>query len=504
MTAPLLELRNVTKRFGATTALDDVSITVHQHEVVGLIGENGAGKSTLLKMLAGLHRPDGGQVLLSGDPVDLGSPARAARLGIGVVHQEQSLLPNLRVAENLLLGHEGDALRAGFFRRKRLEAAAAEALATVESKVSPASLTEDLTFAERQMVEVARAVASRRPGRPPLVVLDEPTSVLEAEDVAVLKRQVMALREVGSVIFVSHRLDEVLDFSDRVYVLRDGKVVGERTSQDATEADLFRMMIGRDSSAGFYDEGRQRPADPDAVPVLSVKDLSRRGQYSGVSFDIRPGEVLGLVGVIGSGREQVSRAIFGAEPHDEGSIVLDGQPLRLRTPAAAVRSGIAYVPAERRVEGMVGGATVAENIALVHPGRGPVVLPARRRVVAQEWAERLDIRPRDTAADMARLSGGNQQKAALARWVLADDLRLLILDHPTRGLDIGAKEDLYKLFRDLCERGIGILLLADTLDEAIGMSHSVIVMKDGQVTARFENTAVDGKPQPIQLLEKMM
>ena len=506
MSTPLLELRGVTKRFGGHPALDDVSLRVDAHEVIGLVGENGAGKSTLLKLLAGVHRPDGGQILLDGRPVVLGSPARAAAEGIGVVHQEQSLLPNLRVAENLLLGHEGDAVRGGFVRRRRLERRAAELLATVKSPVKPSAVTGDLTFAQRQMVEIARAVSQRSGDRPPLVVLDEPTSVLEAADIAILREQVMALREIGSVIFVSHRLDEILDFSDRVYVLRDGKLVGERAADTGTEDDLYRMMIGRSTSAEFYDEKRQRPVADDAREVLTVKELSSRHALNDVSLTVREGEIVALVGVVGSGREELARAVFGVEDVTAGEIRLSGSPFRAGGPGAAIRAGVAYVPAERRTEGMVGGATVAENIALVHPevaAVGPITSTARRRAVAQTWIERLSIRPSDPDADLARLSGGNQQKAVLAKWLVSDSLRLLVLDHPTRGLDVGAKEDLYQLFRDLCGKGIALLVLADTLDEAIGLAHRVVVMRDGQVTATFDQTA-ESRVDQISLLEKMM
>ncbi len=507
MTEPLLRLRHVTKRFGRHAALSDVSITVRRNEVVGLIGENGAGKSTLLKLLAGNHQPDEGEILLSGEPVRLASPAVAAGYGIGVVHQEQSLLPNLSVAENLLIGREGDAVSAGVIRRRRLKSHAAEMLAAVESDVSPLALTSDLTFAQRQMVEVARAVSARRPGVSPLVVLDEPTSVLEDEDIRVLHDRVRALRELGAVIFVSHRLDEVLRFSDRVYVLRDGQVVGERDAGSVTEDDLYQLMIGRESAAGFYAGDRRTEVDRSARPVLSVRGLSVRGRVRDVSFDVHRGEIVGLAGVVGSGREEVARAVFGAEPF-QGEVRLAGVALRASSPAAAARAGIAYVPAERRAEGMIAGASVAENIVLVEPrtaAKAGVVTAARRDAVARAWIDKLGVRPPDPRADIARLSGGNQQKAALARWLQSGPPRLLVLDHPTRGLDIGAKEDLYRLFRDLCAQGTAILLLADTLDEAIGMSHRVLTMRDGRVTGRFgEASPVPGAPTAVQLLEKMM
>ncbi|WP_327204993.1 sugar ABC transporter ATP-binding protein [Rhodococcus aetherivorans] len=502
----LLELRGVTKKFGPNTVLDDVDITVAPNEVVGLIGENGAGKSTLLKILAGVHRPDGGEMMLGGTPVSFSSPADAAGHGIGVVHQEQSLLPNLTVGQNLMLGHEGDCVRAGFLQRRRMRARAKDMLSVVESTVDPRTRTENLSFAQRQMVEVARAVGGPQVEHAPLLILDEPTSVLEPEDVEVLHRRVTALKERGSVIFVSHRLDEVLRFSDRVYVLRDGKVVGERISSAATESELYELMIGKGAAEEIYSSERKRAVTQSDIPVLSVRGVSCAGKATDVSFDIQAGEILSVVGVVDSGREEVARAIFGAIPISSGTVKIDGSTASPGSPADAVRSGVAYVPSDRRVEGMIAGATVAENIAAVHPVKaagGRVSSRAHLENTARTWIDNLNIRPPDPHADIARLSGGNQQKAVVAKWILGDGLRLLILDHPTRGLDIGAKEDLYALFRDLSDQGVAILVLADTLDEAIGLGHRVLVMRDGEITGVFDSPN-GNPPSKLQLLEKMM
>ncbi|MGB6273922.1 MAG: sugar ABC transporter ATP-binding protein, partial [Rhodococcus sp. (in: high G+C Gram-positive bacteria)] len=443
----LLDLRSVSKKYGPNTVLDSVSITVSKGEVVGLIGENGAGKSTLLKILAGVHQPDGGSITLSGSEVRFSSPTHAASHGVGVVHQEQSLLPNLTVAENLILGDEKSSVTMGFVQKRRMRARAAEMLSTVGSTVDPDAVTDSLSFAERQMVEVARAVGSHRTQHAPLLVLDEPTSVLEEGDIEVLYERVNALRELGAVIFVSHRLDEVLRFSDRVYVLRDGKLVGECSADTASENELYALMIGKGAAEEIYSAGRKQTIASNAAPVLSIRDLYCGSAVKGVSLDVRAGEIVSVVGVVGSGREEVARAIFGATPIDGGSAELDGSPLRPSSPVDAVRRGVGYVPSERRTEGMVSGISVAENIALVHPvaAGGRVDSGSARAATADEWISRLHIRPADPHVDINRLSGGNQQKAVLAKWILDENLRLLILDHPTRGLDIGAKEDLYAL-----------------------------------------------------------
>jgi len=503
---PILELRSVSKKFGPNTVLDDVSISIAPNEVVGLIGENGAGKSTLLKVLAGVHRQDGGQVMMGGREVSFASPTDAADHGIGVVHQEQSLLPNLTVGQNLILGHEGNTASAGFLRRSRIRARAQEMLSVVESTVDPGVLTETLGFAQRQMVEVARAVSGRQVKHPPLLILDEPTSVLEPDDIEVLHRRVSALKEHGSVIFVSHRLDEVLRFSDRVYVLRDGKVVGEQSSSTATESALYQMMIGKGAVEEIYSSERKQDVDRGGKPTLSVRNLTCGDKATDVSLDVHPGEIVSVVGVVDSGREEIARAIFGAVPIESGTVEIGGQCSEPGSPADAVRLGVAYVPAERRIEGMIAGATVAQNIAAVHPvkaGGGRVSSGSRVEQTARVWIERLGIRPANPDVDIARLSGGNQQKAVVAKWILADSLKLLILDHPTRGLDIGAKEDLYAVFRDLSDKGVAILVLADTLDEAIGLGHRVIVMRDGEITGTFDSSP-GNPPSKLQLLKKMM
>lgn len=502
---PLLELKGVTKRYGPNTVLDDVSITVAPNEVIGLIGENGAGKSTLLKILAGVHRQDEGSVLLGGKETRFTDPSDAFRHGVGVVHQEQSLLPNLTVAENLSLGNESDFVTLGFLRKRARRDRARKMLAVVESTVDPGTMTEDLGFAQRQMIEVARAVGDKSTAHPPLLVLDEPTSVLEPEDIEVLYRQVQSLREIGSVIFVSHRLDEVLRFSDRVYVLRDGKMVGERDAKTASESDLYSLMIGKDAVDEIYCVERKSDRNVAATeaPVLAARDVNVGNAVKNVSLDVAAGEVVCLVGVAASGREEFVRSLFGATPLRSGSVTLDGVPLRADSPAATVAAGVAYVPAERRTEGMIAGATVADNIALVHPTTDRGNRSRAARAMATTWIERLKIRPADPDTDIARLSGGNQQKAVLAKWIMNEDLRLLILDHPTRGLDIGAKEDVYALVRDLSDRGVAVLVLADTLDEAIGLGHRVIVLRDGEVTAEFESSS-HSSPSKVDILEKMM
>ncbi|GAA0935766.1 sugar ABC transporter ATP-binding protein [Pseudonocardia zijingensis] len=510
MSTPALELRGVTKRFPGVVALDDVSLTVRPHEVIGLIGENGAGKSTLLKILSGVYQPDEGELLVRGQARRFTGPRDAARAGVGIVHQEQSLVGSVSVAENLVLGFEGPAVRGGIYRWPELNRRAQAQLDKIGSPIPPTARVEALTFAQRQMVEVAKALSVEDhldgpAGTEPVIVFDEPTSVLDNDDTEVLFAQIERLRARASVVIVSHRLDEVLRVSDRVYVLKDGRCVAERDPADVDVQELYRLMVGRESTGSYYREDAQGDVDG-AEEVLGVTGLTRAGGFTDVSLSVRRGEVLGVAGVVGSGREDLARALFGAEPVDAGEMRLAGKPVRFRSPAGAVRAGIGYIPAERRFEGVAMGLSVADNILLADRSpvsAGPFVDPRRRRELVARWIERLRIRTPGPATDVATLSGGNQQKVALAKWLVSPRLRVLVLDHPTRGLDVGAKEDVYRLVRELCERGLAIVLLADTLEETIALSHRVVVMRDGRVTARFD-APPGAKPTQVELVEQMV
>ena len=502
--APVLAVHDLRKKFAETTALDGVSFEVRPHEVVGLIGENGAGKSTLLKMLVGLAQPDSGSIELRGKRVKMRGIAQAGAAGIGMVFQEQSLIPNLTVAENILFGAEGAAVVGGVYRWKELRRRAQVQLDKIGSKIKIDAITEELTFAERQLVEVAKVLATEeRTNAEPVVLLDEPTSVLDRDETEVLFAQIERLRTRASVVFVSHRLDEVLRVSDRVYVLRNGKTVAECVPGDVDEAALRRMMIGRDLEGSHYGEEDQLPVREEVR--LSVRGLSIKGVCEDIDLDVHVGEILGIAGVQGSGREELCRGIFGALA-TRGSMTLDGRPIKPGSPRTAISADIGFVPAERRREGMVGSMSVAENITLPHIGEvcaGPVLQRGKERRLADEWIERLSIRTPSASAPLGSLSGGNQQKAVLARWMVSDSLKLLILDHPTRGLDVGAKSEVYRLIRELTASGVSVLLMADSLEELIAMSHRVLVMKDGRVTDVIDARAGD-KPAPVTVLERMI
>ncbi|MDR7385049.1 sugar ABC transporter ATP-binding protein [Promicromonospora iranensis] len=504
--APALEVRSLVKHYPGVKALDGVDLVVRQHEVLGLAGENGAGKSTLLKALVGLVRPDGGEIWVRGEKVRLRSVVDAADHGIGMVFQEQSLVPNLTAAENIVLGSEGPGVRRGIYRWSTMRRLAQEQLDKIGSHIDPLARTDTLTFADRQMVEIAKVLRiEERTSHPPVIILDEPTSVLESKEIETLFTQVRRLREFASVVFVSHRLDEVLDVCDRVAVLRGGRSVGEVPAADAAPADLHRMMIGSTGSDDHYHGGAGERPDEASRPRLVVRGLSGKS-FRDVDLDVHAGEIVGIVGVHGSGREDVCRALFGAEPTTAGEVVLDGEKLDLSGTRAACAAGVGYVPAERKTEGMVGPMSVADNMTLTKQQSrctGPLVRPRKQATLVDRWIERLSIRTPHRGTAIQSLSGGNQQKVVLARWLVAGDVRLLLLDHPTRGLDVGARSEVYRLMRELADSGVATVLLADSLEEAIGMSDRIIVMSDGRATTQVAAPA-GGKPTPLDLVKEMV
>ena len=500
----MLAAQSISKGFLGVQALKDVSITVRQNEVVGLIGENGAGKSTLMRTLSGTLRPDSGTLTLDGKPLRLRSTRDAAAHGIGMVFQEQSLLLNLTVAENIYLGEEGQFTRLGLVNWRAMRVAARRQLAKIGVDIDVTARTGELSFAARQMVELAKALTLEDSvSRPLTILLDEPTSVLSRADIDVLFNRVRALKSRASFVFVSHRLDEVLQLSDRVYVMKDGQVVAAHDADTVTGPRLHEIMVGRSLHTGYYKESRQQP--PKDEVLLQTVGFAAGGACQGIDLTLKAGEVLGIAGVVGSGREELTRAIGGFLPGTAGQLRLHGEAVTLSGPEEAVKRGIGTVPRERRIEGLVMFLSIAENITLANLGsvmKGGLIDHGRERQVATDWLKRLRIKAPNVDVACRKLSGGNQQKVVLARWMTAGS-RILILDHPTRGLDVGAKEEVYDLVRDLSDQGIGIILLSDTLEETIGLCHRVLVMRDGVVTAQFD--APPGrKPNQVDLVAAMV
>ena len=501
---PVLALAHVDKRFPGVHALKNVSIELHVGEVVGLIGENGAGKSTLMNILSGVYQPDAGEIRLAGKPTRFQDAADANAQGIGMVFQEQSLLTNLTVGENIYLGNEARFTRFGIVDWKALNTAARRQLAKVEVDVDPRVRVDTLDFATRQMVELAKALTLEESAPGHLVVLlDEPTSVLERAAIDILFARVRALRSRASFIFVSHRLDEVLEVSDRIYVMKDGVVAGQLPAAGADTKQLHRMMVGRSLQADYYREPQQR--DHRDEIVLELEGLGLAAHYTDVSLKLHAGEILGIAGVIGSGREELTRTLAGFAPHERGTLRVGGKEVRLATPAEAVDIGLGYIPRERRVEGLVLFLSVAANITLPDLDRLTrfgLIDAGKERSLAQSWVERLRVRTPGIDTLCLHLSGGNQQKVVLAKWLNAR-ARILILDHPTRGLDVGAKEEVYDLIRAVTAEGLAVVLTSDTLEETIGLSHTVLVMRDGAVTHRT-TARPGGKPSQVDLIGHMV
>jgi ribose transport system ATP-binding protein len=499
-----LSLRDVTISFGDLVAVNRVSFDLFDGEVVGLIGENGAGKSTLLKILAGIYKPHSGSIELMGKSVKFRNPQDALNAGIGVVHQEQSLFTNLTVAENIEINAgNGRAAITGFFNWRKVEKAAAATLAKIGSNLKPLTKTGELSFVDRQMVEIARAIrVGENADHKPVVILDEPTSLLEPHETAILEREIGKLRSIGSVIFVSHRLDEVLRICDRILVMRDGELVAIRETKDADEKELFRLMVGREAQS----EKRQyRRGAADEVPVVEVRNLSKKGKFHDVNLRFARGEITAIVGTTGSGREELCKALYGVDPADSGSLLVNGQEAPHWNVRKSIKSGFGFVPAERKVEGMVAGLSAASNMTLVFADdakTGPFLDPRKQKAVADHWFEELDVRPRKPGLDLERFSGGNQQKVVMAKWLKSDDLAMLILDHPLRGLDPGAANTVNGLIRAAVDKDTAVVLLADTLEEALEMGDQIVVMKDGNVSSVFD--LHEQQPTSLDLLEKMV
>ena len=503
---PVLRMTDVACTFGSVSALKSVSLEIQRGEVVGLVGENGAGKSTIIKILAGILPPSRGRIEINGITCNFRGPKDAFKAGVGVVHQEQSLFTNLTVAENIDQHRSGgDTLsRIGLQRWSRVNRDAVAALEKIGVKLDPKTHVRDLSFVDRQMVEIARAVCiDPTVDGTPLVVLDEPTAILEPQETAVLEREIRNLKQFASVIFVSHRLDEVLRICDRVIVMRSGQFILDKPSKDVTREELFSAMAGRGSEAPRETRAR---SPQNAVPALEVRALTRNGHYRNVSFSASPGQLVALVGSNGSGGESLMRTLFGAETCDGGEIEVAGRHVSGWSIPRAVKAGMAYVPAERKVEGMVGGFSAARNIALVHPGEaaiGPFHSPSRRRRMAQGWFDRLDVHPNDVSKPLAHFSGGNQQKVVLAKWLNSKDMKVFLLDHPLRGLDAGAAETVNAQIRQACDNGAAVVLIPDTIEEALEMADKIIVMRDGEVSARHD-MAVDINLSVQDILEKMV
>lgn len=504
---PFFTAKDITKSFSGTQALKGVDLEVYPGEIVGLVGENGAGKSTLLKIIIGAQPPTSGQMTIHGQPYQPQTPMDANANGIGMVFQEQSLIVNLNVAQNIFFGHEKEFREHGFINWGKMNKAAAEVLAHIDvTDINPRKKVADLNFATRQMIEIAKVmnVTNAQQGKNCLILLDEPTSILNEGEVQNLFKQMRRIAAQGhAVVFVSHRLDEVLEITDRIYVYKDGTSVGTLNTAEATEAKLYEMMVGRPTTTEYYHLNQQ--TKPEEQVELEVRDLGLHGVFKHVNFKLHKGEVLGMCGVIGSGKEEICAVLSGDELPTSGQVFLRGREVRFNSPKEALEQGVLMIPKERLYEGVVMMLSVEDNIAMSNNkqiAKGLLCSPKAVARQAEHWIDRLRIKTSGRKELLMQLSGGNQQKVVFSR-ALASNVDVLILNHPTRGVDVGAKEEIYLLIREMVSQGKSVLLLGDTLDECIGLSNRILVMKDGEMTGEFD-ASVEAKPSQVDVVSLMM
>jgi len=473
--APILEIRGVAKRFDATQALEDVSLSLHAGEIHALLGENGAGKSTLIKIITGVHQPDSGRILLGGQPVTIRSAAEAQRLGVAAIYQEPLLFPDLNVAENIFISRQDRGAVVGW---REMFREAEKILAELGMTLDVRKPARGLTLAAQQSVEIAKAISLNVR----VLIMDEPTASLSAHEVQELFKLVRDLKRQGvAILFVSHRMEEVFEIADKITVFRDGRLISTRTRLEATPQRAIADMVGRE-----IDLTKARTTCAQKDVVLSVADLGRQGVFEGVNFDLHRGEVLGFAGLIGAGRTDVGLALFGIEPATSGRILLGGKPVTVRTARDGMSLGIAYVSEDRRQLGLVLPMSIFANITLPvlrrYLSRLGLVRTGLERRTADTFRDRLAIRTPSVDLEVAKLSGGNQQKVMLSKW-LNTNPSVLILDEPTRGVDVGSKAEVHAIIGQLAAEGIGVIVISSDLPEVLVLSDRVLIMREGRQMA---------------------
>jgi rhamnose transport system ATP-binding protein len=485
--APLLTLRDIAKSFSGTRALVAGQLDLYPGEVTALIGENGAGKSTLVKILTGLYQPDSGVICLDGAPVRINSPAEAQKVGISVIHQESVVFDDVSVAENIFV--TARPRRYGLIDWAQTRRRAAAILEQLESTLDPATPMRELSVAQKHVVQIARALShdSR------IVIMDEPTAALSQHETEDLLRIVRRLRDDGrAVLFISHKFEEIFAIADRYIVYRDGTAVGSGMIAGISVEQLIALMVGRPVDQVFPPRSGQMGAE-----VLRLEGLGRNTEFADINFAVRQGEILGIYGLVGAGRSEVMQALFGLTSPDRGRVLLDGRQVRIRSADDAIRLKIAYVPEDRQRQGALLPLSIQDNIALAslkslsHRG---FTSTTRTRLTAQHWIEQLQIRTSGAAQSLEELSGGNQQKVVLAKW-LQTQPKVLILDEPTKGIDVGSKAAVYKIMAELVQRGLAVILVSSELPEVLGMADRIAVMRRGRLRACFERA--DATPEVL-------
>ncbi|MEU4502190.1 sugar ABC transporter ATP-binding protein [Streptomyces sp. NPDC024089] len=488
---PLLTMSGITKSFPGVRALDGVDLEVQAGEVHCLLGQNGAGKSTLIKVLAGAHQPDDGEITWRGEPVALKSPIAAMRLGIATIYQELDLVEGLSVAENVFLGHEPTTARFVVRTREGRTGAAALLKRLGHPEIDPARPVGELSAAQQQIVSMARALSHDVR----LIVMDEPSAALDPDEVDNLFRTVASLTADGvAVVYISHRLEEIRRIGDRVTVLKDGRAVAVGLPAESTPTrDIVAMMTGRNVEYVFPPRTADRVGTAGAEPVLKVEGLARKGEFAPVDLELRPGEIVGLAGLVGSGRSEILETVYGARKPSAGRVTVAGKPLRPGSVRAAVAAGIGLAPEERKAQALLMLESVTRNVSVSSMSRfaraGWIDRGAERRA-AREATRELSLRPDNPDTPVRTLSGGNQQKAVLARWLLRG-CRVLLLDEPTRGVDVGARAELYAVIRRLADEGLAVLLVSSEVPEVLGLADRVLVLREGRVVHTADARELD-------------
>lgn len=478
----LLQVRNLSKSFVGVKALDQVQLDLKKGEVHAVMGENGAGKSTFMKLLMGLLSPDSGEIWLEGEMLKNADVNETLKRGISMIHQEMLVVPELTVAQNIFLGREKTNWLPFWLDDTRTNAQAEAILQQMGVDISPTTLLKHLSVAEMQMVEIAKAISNNAK----VIIMDEPTSAISDKEVATLFKIIKDLKQQGvGILYISHKMDEIFQISDTITVLRDGQYIGTKPASELDQTTLISMMVGREITTLF----------PEIVPskgevVLSVKQLTRQGAFSDITFEVRKGEVLGLAGLMGAGRTEVARAIFGLDRYDSGEIYLNGRAVHIHSPAEAIALGIGYVSEDRKGLGFIPAMTIQDNItlsSLPQHAKAGWVMTDSEATVASRMMQNLRIKATGAAQKVSHLSGGNQQKVVIAK-VLQAAPNVVILDEPTRGIDIGAKFEIYKLINDLTAQGIAVVMISSELPEILGLSHRILVLSKGKQTALLSNT----------------
>lgn len=476
----ILEINAVSKRFPSVKALDEVSFAIEEGSVHALVGENGAGKSTLIKLLAGIYHPDGGSLVFKGQPIQFRSPSDARAHGVAVVHQEIKLAEPLSVAENIFLGGVPTNKR-GLVDWKKMRAEAQRMLRELDVDIDVDLPVEKLSVAKKQIVEIVRAISMNCR----LIIMDEPSATLTDHELEILFKIIRELREKGiTIIYISHRMDEIFDLADRVTVLRDGKHVGTLPIEQVTRKELIRMMVGRELGQEF-----PKIENPPGEVILEVEHLTREGVLDDISFKVRSGEIVGISGLVGSGRTELARALVGIDPYDKGRVLLRGREVKFSNFSDAIKAGLGLIPEDRKLQGLVQIMNIRQNMTLVNLDavcRTGIISAAKEKEVCEKYVKSLRIATPSLETQAQFLSGGNQQKVVIAKWLIEDN-DILILDEPTRGVDVGAKTEIYKLINLLIQSGKTVIMISSELPEILGMCDRVLVLHEGRLVGELSH-----------------